>query len=201
MTMLKRHRAALWLLLGILLTGAAAFVYLRVATRSGSAARSLDPPVIVQQVQRLNELVSVKYTVQKVIGLEEEKFPFGSEKILLFVQAEVLAGVDLSTLSEEDVIAGPDGGIALALPPPRIITVSIDDSQTRVWDRQVTWWTPWVPFSPDLETRARLTARETIEKAALGMGILDEAGRNAETAIRALLETAGVPSVTFLSGS
>ena len=199
--MRKRNPAALWLLLGVLLTGVAVFVYLRVATRGGSAARSLDPPVIVHQVQRLHELVSVKYTVQKVIGLGEEKFPFGSEKILLFIQAEVRAGVDLSTLSEEDVIAGPDGGIALALPLPKIITISIDDSQTRVWDRQVTWWTPWVPDSSDLETRARLAARETIEKAAIGMGILDEAGRNAETAIRVLLETAGVPSVTFLSGS
>jgi hypothetical protein len=72
----------------------------------------------------------------------------------------------------------------------------IDDKETKVWDRQITWWTPWVPFNPDLERQARLVARDTIQQAALDMGILDQARRNAEAAIRSLLDTLGVKSVT-----
>ena len=34
-----------------------------------------------------------------MVGLEEQKRPVGSEKLLLIVQAKVLVGVDLSALS------------------------------------------------------------------------------------------------------
>ena len=68
----------------------------------------------------------------------------------------------------------------------------IDDTQTRVWDREITWWTPWVPYNQDLERQARLKARETIEHAAIEGGILKQARQNAETAIRGLLETLGL---------
>jgi Protein of unknown function (DUF4230) len=80
-----------------------AFLSWRSITSDTSPARTLDPAAVVHEIQRLNELVSVKYTVQKVVGLEEKKAPFGSEKLLLFVQAEVLAGIDLSTLATGDV--------------------------------------------------------------------------------------------------
>jgi hypothetical protein len=150
----------------------------------------------VDEIQRLNELVSVKYTIQKVIGLEEKKVPLGSEKLLLFAQAEVLAGIDLSMLATGDVKILPGKRMQIALPAPKIVHIVIDDKETKVWDRQITWWTPWVPFNPDLERQARLAARDTIQQAALDMGILDQARRNAEAAIRSLLDTLGVKSVT-----
>jgi len=40
-----------------------------------------------------------------------------------------------------------------------------------------------------------------VEKAAIEMGILKQAERNAETAIRGLLQALGVQSVTFVRGS
>jgi len=51
---------------------------LRIAGFGSSTGRTLDAPSVVQQVQRLSELVSVKYTIQKAIGLEEQKVPLGS---------------------------------------------------------------------------------------------------------------------------
>ncbi|MEO8025645.1 MAG: DUF4230 domain-containing protein [Bryobacteraceae bacterium] len=161
-------------------------------TGSSSISRTSDPAAIVREIQRLNELVSVKYTVQKVIGLEEKKVPVGSEKLLLIVQAEVLAGIDLSKITAANVTVLPDKRVRLVLPPPKIFHIVIDDKQTKVWDRRITWWTPWVPFNPDLERQARLAAKDAIEKAALEMGILDQAHRNAEAGIRTLLETLGV---------
>ena len=144
----------------------------------------------------MNELVSVKYTIQKVVGLEEKKVPLGSEKILLFVQAEVLAGIDLSLLAPDAVKVLPDQRMHVTLPPPKIVHILIDDKQTKVWDRQITWWTPWVPFNIDLERQARLAAKDQIEKTALEMGILDQARRNAEVSIKSLLETFGLKAVT-----
>ena len=175
------------------------FVTARRITSGTSPATTLDPVSVVHQIQRLNELVSVKYTVQKVVGLEEQKVPFGSEKLLLFVQAEVLAGIDLSKLAAADIKWLPAKRMQVMLPPPRIEHVVIDDKETKVWDRQITWWTPWVPYNPDLERQARLKAKDTIQQAAIDMGILDQARRNAEAGIRSLLETFGVKSVTLPS--
>ena len=182
-----------------LLLAVIVFVIARRITSATSPATTLDPVSVVHQIQRLNELVSVKYTVQKVVGLEEQKVPFGSEKLLLFVQAEVLAGIDLSKLAAADIKWLPGKRMQLMLPPPKIEHVVIDDKESKVWDRQITWWTPWVPYNPDMERQARLKAKDTIQQAAIDMGILDQARRNAEAGIRSLLETLGVKSVTLVS--
>ena len=192
--------AAFGIVAGVLLA-AIAFLSSRTVTREASPARTLDAASVVHEIQRLNELVSVKYTVQKVVGLEEQKVPFGSEKLLLFVQAEVLAGIDLSMLAARDVKLLPAGRMQIALPAPKIVHIVIDDKQTKVWDRRITWWTPWVPFNPDLERQARLAAKEAVERAAIEMGILDQARRNAETGIRGLLETFGIKSVSVASAA
>jgi hypothetical protein len=187
-----------WVAFGVVAGVLLAFLYSRNITREASPARTVDASAIVREIQRLNELVSVKYTIQKVVGLEEKKVPLGSEKLLLFVQAEVLAGIDLSTLAVGDVKALGDKRMQVSLPPARIVHIVIDDKQTKVWDRRITWWTPWVPFNPDLERQARLAAKDAIERTALDMGILDQARRNAEAGIRSLLETIGVKSVTVI---
>ena len=192
--------AAYGVVAGVLLA-AIAFLSSRNLTREASPTRTLDAVAVVHEIQRLNELVSVKYTVQKVVGLEELKVPFGSEKLLLFVQAEVLAGIDLSALAASDVKMLPAGRMRVVLPPPKIVHIVIDDKQTKVWDRRITWWTPWVPFNPDLERQARLAAKDAIERGAIEMGILNQARRNADAGIRSLLETLGVKSVTVASAA
>jgi hypothetical protein len=161
----------------------------------------VDLPVVVTQIRELAELVSVKYTVQKVVGLEEEKKPFGSERLLLIVQADVLGGVDLSEIREEDIARTSDGGVRIALPAARVFHVVLDENETRVWDRQITWWTPWVPENPDLERQARLVALESIKETAFDMGIHRDGRRNAEQTIRRLLEASGVEPVEFVEGS
>jgi len=159
--------------------------------------RVVDAPAVVKEIQQLSELVTVKYSIQKVIGLKEEKVPFGSEQVLLMVQADVLGGVDLATLSTNDVQIGTDNVITARLPPPRVMHVYVDEKQTRVWDRSKTWWTPWAPYDPELEQKARLAALEAVQAAALEMGILSNAQENAEKTVRGFLRTMGVESVRF----
>ena len=145
--------------------------------------------------------MTVKYTIQKAVALEEQKVPFGAERLLLFVQAEVAAGLDLSHLRDDDIRLLPDGAVLVSLPPAEITSVEIDDKLTRVWDRSITWWTPWVPYNQDLERQARLEARKEAEKAARDMGILNQSRKNAEVIIRGLLMSTGVKDVKFLDRS
>ena len=156
-----------------------------------------NPPALLLQIQKMNELVSVKYSIQKVVSLEERKQPLGTEKLLLIVQAKVGAGIDMGRLRKVDLNRDGKGAYVVRLPEAEILYVAIDERETKVWDRQVTWWTPWVPYNVDLERQARVLATEEIKTAAINMGILAEARRQAEAAIRNLLEAFGVTGIRF----
>lgn len=177
---------------------AAIVAYLLIFGRGGIfVSRVIDTPALLREIKRLNELVTVKYTVQKVVGLTEQKVPLGSESILLIVQARVLGGIDLSELKDRDFEPLSSRKFMIRLPDPKIMHVYVDEKETKVWDRSKTWWTPWVPYSPDLEQRARIMALDSVRKAALEMGILQDAERNAETTIREFLRAVGVETVMF----
>jgi hypothetical protein len=158
--------------------------------------RTLDEPALVREIHDLNQLVTVRYTVQKVVGMNELKSPFGSEKILLMVQGRVLAGVDLAALTPSDV-ALTKNSARVKLGAPRLLEAFLEEKFTQVWDRSITWWTPWVSPSPDLEHKARIQALEDVKATALQMGILEEARRNAQTDIRKLLSAFGIDKVEF----
>lgn len=149
--------------------------------------RSADPATVITEVHKLNQLVTVRYSIQRVVGIREPKVPVGEESILLMVQGEVLAGVDLDRVRTRDVEYGANRSIVIALPRAQMLNSFLDEDQTKVWDRQITWWTPWIPYDPDLEHKARLQALNDVRDAALKMGILDQAEKNAKASIRELL--------------
>lgn len=163
--------------------------------------RTLDPPAVVKEIRPLKELVTVKYSVEKVVGIKEEKSPIGTESILLLVQGKVLAGIDFSELKPSDVMISKNNLVRIRLTPVHIQETYLDEKHTKVWDRSITWWTPWVIPDADLEHKARLQALDDIKNAALEMGILTEAQRNAEAAIREILEAFGVQKVVFVYGA
>jgi hypothetical protein len=178
----------------------AIIVYLRLFG-SGAAHRTLDPSAVVKEVQQLNELATVKYSIEKVVGMKEQKSPVGTESILLLVRGKVLAGIDLAGLTPGDVTVSNRDTLRIRLTPPHIQETYLDEKYTKVWDRSITWWTPWVTPDADLEHKARMQALEDIKAAALDMGILAEARRNAESDIREILRAFGMDKVVFAYGS
>jgi hypothetical protein len=165
-------------------------VYARVYAPGATWLRPLDEPAVVSQVRGLKELVTVRYVVQKVVGITESHVPVGEESILLMVQGRAQAGVDLAGITQYDVqVSGKR--VKVRVPHAQVFDVFIDEKNTKVWDRMITWWTPW--FSPDinLEHKARLTAIEDIRKTVLDMGILRDAETSARTAIRDLVSAMG----------
>lgn len=182
--------------LAVVLAAAALYFYLQAAR--GRVVRVADSAAVVREIQRLNELVTVRYNIQKAIGLKEEKVPFGSEQVLLLVQATVLGGVDLAAVTPADVqLDAASRRVAIQLPPPRVLHVFINDKDTQVWDRSKTWWTPWVAYNPQLEQQARQAALEAVQQAALQMGILSNAQQNAATTLRGFLQTIGWETVAI----
>jgi hypothetical protein len=159
--------------------------------------RDLDPATVVKEIQQLSDLVTVRYVMQKVVGLNEQHQPLGEESILLMVQGKVLAGIDLREINQYDVESIHGHEASLRLPAPHVIETFIDERNTKVWDRRITWWTPWIAPDQDLEHKARLLAIDDIRGAALDNGILKDARRNAQDAIRKFLAPFGITTVNF----
>jgi Protein of unknown function (DUF4230) len=170
------------LVLGLLL-------FTRLGSVLGIGLERLDSTSVVTQVKKLDQLVTVKYSVQRVVGIKEERQPLGEESILLMVEGQVLAGVDLSSLTAADIQISGGRKVSVVVPRAKVMHVFLDEHKVKVWDRRITWWTPWVAPDPDLEHKARLNALDDIQAAAIGMGILEDAQCNAKTAIQAFLDT------------
>jgi hypothetical protein len=98
-------------------------------------------------------------------------------------------------MGEEDVQIDGDR-VTIRLPEPEILSASLDEDETGVYDRD---FGP-LNFRPDdeLVEEARDEAVERIEEAARGNGILDSARRNAEDSIRAFITTLGFEEVEFV---
>ena len=149
---------------------------------------NLDSPAVITEIQRLSQLITVRYSIQRVVAIKERKQPLGEESLLLMVQGEVQAGVDLAHFDSANIHFSAPHKVTVLLPPAQIVNVFLDEKNTKIWDRHITWWTPWVDYDPDLEHQARLQALADMRSAALSMGILQQAQKNAELAVHDFLQ-------------
>ncbi len=171
----------------LMLLVAGLLIFTRLGSVFGFGPAAVDSAAVVTQVKKLDQLVTVKYSIQRIVGLKEEHQPVGEESILLMVEGQVLAGVDLSSITPSDIRIEGGRRTSVKIPRARIMHVFLDEHKVKVWDRRITWWTPWIAPDPDLEHRARLTALDDIQTAAIDMGILEDAQRNAQSAIQSFL--------------
>jgi hypothetical protein len=161
-------------------------------------AQTTTGPVVVEGVQDLNRLATVRWRESVIVtresgGTELERFLAG-EKVLLVATGDVEAGVDLASLGRDDVKVNGET-VTISLPEPEILSVSLDEQKTGVYDRD---------FGPlnlhpddDLVEQARAAAVDRIEQAARDEDILDQAEQNAEDSIRAFVRTLGFEEVRF----
>ncbi len=155
-----------------------------------------DPVTIVNEVRVLARLETIQYTVEKVITAETGQEVLGElfgDRLLFIAHGLVIAGVDLSELSSDDITIS-DGLVEIDLPDPEIFVATLDNDKSSVYDRQTGLFRQG---DPDLETLARQAAEEEIYQAALEDGILQKANDNAEMFLERLLDDLGFEDVIF----
>ena len=150
---------------------------------------------VIKQIQSLNRMETAQFTIEKVIdagtnGNVFQQFLFG-DKLLLIAQGEVTAGFDFSKVTEND-IAIENGTVRLALPQPEILITTLNNDQTRVYDRRTGLLSKG---DKDLESKAREQATNLIRQAACQGNILDTASTNARNQLTALLKSLGFTTV------
>ncbi len=145
---------------------------------------------ILQRVQQLARLETASYTVQTVIEVRQSQGNpifdfFGGDALLLIAQGSVEAGIDLATLTPDQVTVAPDGSrVTLRLPPAQIFNVQLDNDGTRVYSRERGIF---APPNNNLETLARQEAEQEILRAACEDGVLSRATEQAERSLRQFL--------------
>jgi hypothetical protein len=158
-------------------------------------------PNVIMAVRDLARLETADYHIERVIELtDKQTHLFGlfdaKDALLLVAAGDVVAGVDLERVHDEDVrIEEIDGGkrrVHLRLPPPEIFSVAIDNARTHVVHRTTD---TLATRKEGLEGMARQEAESSMRKAAAEGGILDRARRGAERSLRELLRALGFDGV------
>ncbi len=158
---------------------------------------SQDTTAVVKEMRALNRWETSSFTVEKVIdsganGNMFQQFLFGN-RILLIAHGEVIGGFDLSNFSKNDVVIH-DSSITLKLPAPEILVTRIDNSKTKVYDRQQGLL---VPSNNNLESDALATAQKSIQNAACTEGILTTASTNAKSQLASILSAFHFMNITI----
>jgi hypothetical protein len=154
--------------------------------------REESTATVVEQVQTLSDLVTIKYVLEKVVILDDAKW-YGENRVMLLAHGIVKAGIDLKQIRPEDVTIA-DKKISITLPTPQITDAYLDDTQTKVIDNTTGLLRV---FDKNLEQAARANAVDDISRAARADGILDEADKRAKLELELFLRQVGFAQVEF----
>ena len=181
--------SAVWLTTGL------GLLHLLGAFRNGQTQINVGQPTVVRQIQQLQRLETVSYTVDKIISGEHAnaylpKFLAG-DRLLLVVHGEVVAGINLASLPPADVqVHGQT--VSIHLPAAEIFSTRLDNAKTRVYSRDTSLFSS---PDPNLESEVREEAERQLQQAALQDGILKTAGDNARSTIFGMLQGFGFKQV------
>jgi Protein of unknown function (DUF4230) len=158
---------------------------------------NLSSQTVIKQIESLNRLETASYTIEKIVdvqtaGSKLQQFLYG-DRILLIAHGQVIAGFDLSKVSEKDISVKEDA-LTVKLPAPEVLVTKLDNEQTQVYDRQKGILTKG---DRNLESEARSEAERVIKDAACKGGILDEASKNAKKQLEQLFTGLGFTQVAI----
>jgi hypothetical protein len=163
--------------------------------RDGKTQINVDQPTVVHQIQQLQRLETVSYTMDKIISGEHgnaylPKFLAG-DRLLLVVHGEVVGGINLAGLQPGDVLIQGQK-VSIHLPAAEVLSTRIDNTRTRVYSRDTGLFSS---PDPNLESEVREEAEHQLLQAALQDGILKLAADNARTTIAGMLKGFGFHEV------
>ena len=165
--------------------------------RGGRTLIKVDQPTVVHQIQQLQRLETVSYTMDKIISGEHDN-PYlpqflAGDRLLLVVHGEVVGGINLAALQPGDVLLQGQKAL-IHLPPAEILSTRIDNAKTRVYSRDTGLFSS---PDPNLESEVREEAERQLQQAALQDGILKIAAENARGTISGMLKGFGFREVDF----
>lgn len=156
-----------------------------------------DPVILVKEVQQLDRFETASLTMSRVFNAtRDSKRLWGAlgEQITFVANGEVIAGIDLSSIDENDFEVIDNTTIKINLPKAEIFSVIIDNNTSYIASRTKGFL---ANADPKLETEVRSYAQDEFKKTALNSDLLDRAYKNATNNIQSLAEKIGFTTVIF----
>lgn len=148
--------------------------------------RNLTLP-IVERIQNLKELKTVRYNFSNIVQSEVEMpallAGLYGDNIVMIAVGHIEAGIDLALLTSDDLTLD-DNTLTIALPAPQILSCYLDEQQTKVVERNQG---VFASTGVELDNAVRLFALEQFIDMALEDGILLDAANEGEQTIRQLV--------------
>lgn len=160
----------------------------------------VDLASLVTQIRELSRLETASMRVMHVSTITQS---YGlipdqllGDKLTFLAVGDVIAGIDLSRVTQDDIRYMGEGTISINLPRPQVLVTRLDNNQSRVIDRDT-----GVLRRPDvhLESRIRSQAEASIRNEALKQGVLTMAEQNAQKKLAEFLGKLGFQRVRFES--
>lgn len=157
----------------------------------------------MQQVlglQKMSDLATAEYVVTKIIKANDNKtwYKAGDRKILMSCKASLVAGIDLSKISEKDISIDGDN-IALTIPHAKLIYIDIKPEDVKTVYEDVSMFR--TNFSSQEKDALASQAEKQIKESADSLGIFVTAETNASIFINNFLKKEGFQNINIIISS
>jgi len=158
---------------------------------------SKKEPSKMQEVlglQNLSELATSEYVVTKIIKANDNNtwYKFGDRKILMTCKASLVAGIDLSKLTENDIHIDAEN-ISITLPHAQLIYINIKPEDIKTAYQDVSLFRD--NFSSQEKNQLAAQAEKQIKESAYSLGIFVTAETNATLFINNFLQKEGFKNI------
>lgn len=174
----------------------------RLVKTSDPAVSAITREGVITEIRNLNRLTTVAFSVDTVITSQKQgnwyRLWQDKQKGLFVANGRVLAGVDLSKLTADDVTVtyskqtdpkiAPEAHITIALPASELFEVYLDNIQTYDWQ---TGLFGIVSNDPEILNQAQIQGKKEVLNKACQGEIMKIAIKNAEEHIRGLFALTG----------
>jgi hypothetical protein len=161
-----------------------------------SCNKASDQRQEVLALRQMGNLATTEYVVTKIVKATDDQtwYKLGDRKILISCQANIKAGIDLTKLTENDVVI--DGkNITLYLPPPQILSLSIPPEKINVEYKEISIMRD--DFD-NAERDALLTQAENqIRNSVKELGVMETTEKNTTLFVSNFLKKLGFESVNI----
>ncbi|MGI6048151.1 MAG: DUF4230 domain-containing protein [Petrimonas sp.] len=153
-----------------------------------------DTSTVLSKIVHIQELATVKYNYAGVIGYKDNfkilniSVPLTDKYFLLKYNGYLKAGVDFSRIKVN--INGEN--VHVSMPRAQIFDIVIDENSIKVYNESDNAFNP---IKIQDYNKALMNEKETMSQDAIKQGLLNDANRQAELAIKSLLEEMGFKNI------
>jgi hypothetical protein len=151
---------------------------------------------LVPLLKQLSDLATVEYVITKIIKANDDKtwYKVGDRKILMSCKASLIAGIDLSKITEDDISIRKKE-ITMLLPRANLLSINIKPEDIKIEYQDISPFRS--PFTNAERDALAAQGEAQIKNSADSLGILQAAEVNASLTISNFLKKLGYETINI----